>query len=160
MEILNAPENLSVIHNTLGLSEFFIPNEDDVIKQYDEIKLLLASEPIQTGQLDPATGQPAETPSVEIDPTFDNHPVEFEICRKWIISEAGRQTKIDNQAGYLNVLLHGKAHFQQIQMQQMQQQQAQMQAQQSKQGNVPNTKPDATKSGVPIKDEGNVHVQA
>jgi len=170
MEILNAPENLSVIHDALGLSEFFIPNEDDVIKQYDEIKLLLSSEPIPNPEAqDPMAMQMAavngmpppqpELPSVEIDPTFDNHPVEFEICRKWIISEAGRQAKQDNPSGYMNVLLHGKAHFQQIQMQQMQQAQAAEQ-ESSKQKNVPNTKADKTKDGPPIKDEGNVPANA
>jgi len=159
MEILNAPENISLIHEALGLVDFYVPNEDDVIKQYDEIKLLLASDPLPNpNDID---GTMPELPSVEIDPTFDNHPVEFEICRKWITSEAGRQTKMDNQAGYLNVLLHGKMHFQQIQMQQMQQQQAQLEAQSaSKQGNVPNAKADKTKSGVPIKDEGNVSTVA
>jgi len=157
MKILNAPENLSLIHETLGLADFFVPDEDDVIKQYDEIKLLLASEPIETGEVDPMTGQPVQLPSVEIDPTFDNHPVEFEICRKIIISEAGRQAKQDNPAGYLNLLLHGKAHFQQMQMQMMQQQ-----MQQQQQDNTPNAKADKTKDKTsgPIKDEGNVQTVA
>lgn len=158
MEILNAPENLPIIHETLGLSDFFVPDEDDVIKQYDEIKLLLSSTPLPNPN--DVDGTMPELPSVEIDPTFDNHPVEFEICRKWIISEAGRQTKMDNPDGYLNVLLHGKAHFQQIQMQQQAQQQQQMQMQaaskQSKQSNVPNEKRDKTKDEAPIREESDV----
>ena len=52
---------------------------------------------------------------MDIDPVFDNHALEFEICRKWIISEAGRQTKTDNPDGYKNVLLHGKMHQQAMQ---------------------------------------------
>ncbi len=104
--ILMAPENAGLIHDALGLVDFHVPNEDDVIKQNDEIQLLLNSEPLQTG--DP---QNPEVPSIDIDPIFDNSAVEFEVCRKWIISEAGRQAKTDNQNGYRNVLLHGKAHY-------------------------------------------------
>ncbi len=159
MEILNAPENAALIHEALGLVDFYVPNEEDVIKQYDEIKLLLSSEPLPNPQ--DVDGTMPELPSVEIDPTYDNHVVEFEIVRKWAISEGGRQTKTDNPAGYMNVLLHGKMHFQQIQMMQMQQAQAQAaQKSDSKQSNVPNTKADKTKNGPPIKEESNVPVTA
>lgn len=151
MEILNAPENAILIHEALGLVDFYVPFEDDIIKQYDEIKLLLASEPIPGDQPDPITGQPIELPSVEIDPDYDNNQVEFEICRKWAISPAGRQTKIDNPAGYKNVLLHGRLHLQVVQMQAMQQQQA-AQVEGDKSGNVPNTKRDKTKDEAPVGD--------
>ena len=125
MKMIATPENIPLIHEYLGLTDFYVPGEDDTIKQYDEIKLLLNSEPIQQPP-DPIMvqqalemGQPPppmqEVSSIEIDPIFDNHAIEFEICRKWIISEAGRQAKIDNEAGYRNVLLHGKLHFMQIQ---------------------------------------------
>lgn len=119
-EILMAPENIAILHDSLGLIDFYVPGEDDIIKQYDEIKLLLNSEPVQTG--DPEV---PEIASVEIDPDFDNHAIEFEICRKWIISEVGRQTKVDNEPGYRNILLHGKAHLTVMQERQMQEMQAQ-----------------------------------
>jgi ssDNA-binding Zn-finger/Zn-ribbon topoisomerase 1 len=106
LNILGAPENLPAIRNAIGLVDFFIPGEDDKDKQYDEIKLLVNSEPMPTG--DPMN---PEAPSVDVDMQFDNHQIEYEICRKWAISEAGRQTKIDNEPGYRNVLLHGKAHY-------------------------------------------------
>lgn len=128
MKIMSAPENVGLIHEALGLVDFYVPGEDDIIKQYDEIKTLLSSEPIpnpQFGQPDPETGEPdqnQELPSVDIDPMMDNHAVEFEICRKWATSEEGRQIKMNNEAGYRNVLLHAKEHFvtmhQQMSMQQ------------------------------------------
>lgn len=114
LAIIGSPENLPVMRDAIGLTDFFIPGEDDRDKQYDEIKILLNSEPIPTG--DPMM---PEISSVEVDPIYDNHGIEFEIVRKWAISEAGRQTKTDNPPGYKNVLLHGYMHYQQVQQQQM-----------------------------------------
>ncbi len=151
MKILNAPENLGQIHEYLGLVDFYIPDEDSVIKQYDEIKLLLNSEPIQTG--DPMM---PEMPSVEIDPLYDKHEVEFEIVRKWATSEAGRQTKTDNPPGYKNVLLHGNLHFQQVQqMMQQQQMQQQMMSQPGK-GATPGEKSKETNQEAPVMGDQNV----
>jgi len=112
LAVIGSPENLPQIRQAIGLTDFFVPGEDDRDKQYDEIKLLLDSEPMPN-PMDPAN---PEVPSVDIDPTFDNHAIEFEVCRKWIVSEAGRQAKMDNEAGYRNVLLHGKLHYMQMQM--------------------------------------------
>lgn len=144
MKIFSAPENITLIHEALGLNDFYVPGEDDIIKQYDEIKLLLNSAPIETG--DPMN---PEVPSVEIDPVFDNHAIEFEICRKWIISEAGRQTKTDNEPGYRNVLLHGTMHSQ-IMQQQMAQQSA----------GAPPEKPNQLNKEAPITGEQDVNSQS
>ena len=163
MEILNAPENAGLIHEALGLVDFYVPNEDSVIKQYDEIKVLLAGEPMDTGMPDPMTGQPQLLPSVEVDPDYDKHDVEFEIVRKWAASEAGRQTKIDNNPGYMNVLLHGRMHLQIMQQQMMQQQMAAaaQEAGPKKPGdNTPNEKRDKTNDEAPITGEANVPVNA
>lgn len=146
MEILAAPENLSIIHDALGLDGFYVPGEDDVIKQNDEIKILLNTAPIPTG-----SPEMPEVPSVDIDPIYDNHVVQFDVVRKWAISEVGRQAKIDNEAGYTNVLLHGKLHFMQIQMQY---QQPQVSGQES--GAVPNKKPNPKLDEAPITGEHNV----
>jgi len=158
LQILGSPENLGVIREAIGLDEFFVPGEDDVEKQLDEIKLLLASQPFPgMPQMDPNTGQQVmgqDTPSVEVDPDYDNHQVQFEICRKWIISEEGRQAKNDNQAGYTNVLLHGKQHLMFVQ-------QAQMAQQAPPDGNgAPNQeKPNTYDRKAPIKDDSNVQTQ-
>jgi hypothetical protein len=114
--VIGSPENLPQIRQAIGLIDFFVPGEDDRNHQYDEIKLLVDSEPMPN-PMDPMN---PELPSVDIDPMMENHAIEFEICRKWAISPAGQQTKQDNSAGYKNVLLHAKLHFEQIQMKMMQ----------------------------------------
>ena len=40
LAVLGTPENLPIIRDAIGLVDFFVPSEDDVEKQYDEIKLL------------------------------------------------------------------------------------------------------------------------
>lgn len=100
LAMLGSPENLPVIREAIGLTDFYIPGEDDRQKQYEEIKLLLNSEPISD-----------VIPSVEVDPDIDNHQVQFETCRIWLISDAGRLAKVENPEGYANVLLHAKMHL-------------------------------------------------
>ena len=110
LAIIGSPKNLPIVRNAIGLTDFFVPGEDDKDKQFDEIKMLLNSEPMPTG--DPMM---PEMPSVDIDPVYENHSIEFEAVRSWVVSEAGRQAKVDNEAGYRNVLLHGKLHYMQMQ---------------------------------------------
>jgi hypothetical protein len=164
LQIIGSPENLPIIREAIGLSEFFVPGEDDRNKQHEEINQLVNSQPMMVPpQVDPMQGQqmmqmgqmvppeamqPQELPSVEIDPEIDNHQIEFEICRAWLVSEAGRLAKTDNPEGYKNVLLHAKAHLQVMQMQQMQQQMAQ--------GAAPNEKPNED-TNAPIKGDQDVN---
>ncbi len=158
LAIIGAPENLPVIREAIGLDDFFVPGEGDREKQFEEIKLLLESEPMMDPMsmppegMDPEgmemgqMGQPSEIPSIEIDPDYDNHEIQFEIVKKWVISEAGRQAKVDNPGGYKNVLLHGKMHLMMIQ---------QMAALEQEQGSAPNEKPKKdTKE--PIKGDNDV----
>ncbi len=151
LKILGSPENLPIIREAIGLDDFFVPGEDDRSKQLDEIKLLLNSEPIPQ----PAVGPMGElvnneVPSVEIDPDYDDHQVQFEICRHWIISEEGRQAKTENPDGYRNVLLHGKLHLNEMQMEAMNEQMAQ-------QGNgSPNAEKPNKDTKEPIKGENDV----
>lgn len=112
LEIIGSPENLPIIREAIGLTDFYIPGEDDRQKQYEEIKELVNSEPIMSPMgVDPA-GEPIEEPmpSVEVEPDVDNHAVQFEICRIWLISAPGRMCKNENPEGYKNVLLHAKMH--------------------------------------------------
>lgn len=102
LQILGAPENLPIIREAIGLDDFFVPGEDAREAAYESIKLLLQSEPFP----DPMMGQ--EMPSLEIDPDFDDLDIIFEIVRKFANSEHGRQTKMENPAGYKNVLLWGR----------------------------------------------------
>src|SRR5215467_675491 len=148
LSILGAPENLPAIREHIGLTDFFVPGEDDVEKQYDEIKQLLNSQPIPTGN-----PKMPFYPSVEVDETFDNHSVEFEIVRSWVISEAGRQAKIDNPDGYKNVMLHGIMHKQAMIAQMPPPQPPQ---QPGKKGAPPAKKSRVSQQEAPIMGEGNV----
>lgn len=135
MQTLLSPENIPYIKKAIGLTDYVIPGEDDRQKQYEEIELLINSEPIQMPP-DPMMVQqammqgmppppPQSVPSIEADFDVDNHQLESDICRRWLVGDAGRLCKQENPAGYENVLLHMKMHKDmdsQMQMQQMMQQ--------------------------------------
>lgn len=131
---LQSPENIKNLTESIGLDDFVIPGEDDRQKQYEEIRILISTEPIIQPpdpievELAAEAGMPMppeqELPSVEIDPDLDNHDVEADICRTYLISEAGRLLKIENPAGYKNVLLHMKQHMEIIKQGMMEQQAA------------------------------------
>lgn len=104
MQALLNPENIPLIAQAIGLDDFSIAGQDDREKQYEEIKILLQSEPMPSPQ-------GPSIPSVDVEPFVDNHAVEAEICRKWLIGDAGRLAKIENPNGYQNVLLHMKRHI-------------------------------------------------
>jgi hypothetical protein len=127
MSALTAPENLNQLAQAIGLSGFMIPGEEDRNKQFEEIQLLLQSQPIMDPMnIDPMTGQPMEQPSIPIDNAIDDNQIEYDICRGWLIGDAGRLAKIDNPEGYRNVLLHAKAHMDAMMQGMMAQQQQQM----------------------------------
>ena len=153
LAILGSPENLPVIRQAIGLTDFFVPGEDDVLRQHEEIKLLLESEPIPNPEFNPMMpDQPQEFPSVEVDQDYDNHEVQFEIVRKWVLSDEGMFAKSDNPPGYKNVLLHGMMHKQIMQQEAMAQQM---------QGAAPAEQPDTTQTQeAPIQGEENVPAQA
>lgn len=121
LQFLMSPENLPKFQEFMGIPDIFIPGENDREKQYDEIVLLLDSEPIvqlpdemmvMQAQVSGQLPLPfMEHPSVEIDPMLDNHQIEFAVIREWLVSAVGRQAKIDNPKGYKNVLLHARDHY-------------------------------------------------
>jgi hypothetical protein len=53
---------------------------------------------------------PVMLPSIPADLEVDIHSLEADICRRWLVSDAGRLCKIMNPPGYENVLLHMKMH--------------------------------------------------
>lgn len=169
LAILGSPENLPVIRDALGLTDFYIPGEDERTAELEEITQLLNSEPqeippdpmmmmqAQVNGMPPP--EPERMPAIMPDEELDNHAFRFEIDKAWLVSEAGRQAKIDNPPGYENVLLHAKAHKQMDMMQQMQQamQQAQMNpAPPDEKGAVPGKKPNPKDKQAPIEEEGDV----
>jgi len=166
MAALMSPENMPYLKEAIGLNDFVIPNEDDRQKQYEEIQQLINSEPIVMPP-DPAMMQQAmmngmpppqaqPLPSVEPDPDLDNHALEADICRRWLVSDAGRLCKIDNPAGYQNVLLHLKAHQMIVQQQQMQQMMMQQQQQPGPRGGpTKQEKPPQRNAGVQMQGDQN-----
>jgi hypothetical protein len=141
LESLTSPENIKNLAEAIGLDDFIIPGQNDVDKQQEEIVALVNSEPIQQppseeqmlmavmqGQ-DPSQLPPTELPSVEIDYDLDNHQVEADICRAYLIGPAGRMLKLENPQAYKNVLLHMKAHLEAIKQKMMEEMQMQMMGQ-------------------------------
>ena len=140
VEAMADPENFPFIKAAVGLDQFVIPGEADRLKQYEEIDLLVQSSPLPEevpGEIipppvdeaglpigPPMEGPPQmiEVPSVEIDPDVDNNQIQADICRTWLISEAGQLCKKENPPGYKNVLLHMQMHVQVVNEEMMQQQ--------------------------------------
>lgn len=133
--MIMTPENIPYIKKAIGLSDFVIPGEDERNKEFEEIQLLIMSEPIEIPpdpmMMDQAmmSGMPPpppmRVPSIEPDFDTDNHMMAADFDRRWLISDAGRLCKLDNPLGYENVLLHMKLH-KDMGMQQMMQQQMMM----------------------------------
>jgi len=161
MQALVSPENINLLAEVVGLDDIKMPGEDDRLAQLEEIVQLLNSEPmiapeveqaVLAGAAPPEIVAEAGMPSVPIEPDVDNHEIHVRICRSWLISEAGRLAKIENPAGYENVLLHMKAHMQILAMQQAMQmeQEAAMNQESDTQGG-PGKK--GAKSGKPANDK-------
>lgn len=118
---LGAPENIQMLSDAFGLTDFTIPGAGDRDKQYEEIQLLSTTAPLSDTE-----------PSIMPEQDVDNHQIEAEICRNWLVGEKGRQCKIENEAGYRNVLLHLKMHMAMLAQLMNPQPQAQPQAQPNK----------------------------
>lgn len=164
IEILANPENLPLIYEAFGIPDLYIPGEDSRNKQYDEIKELLNTEPIeippdlmQMAEME-ANGRPLEPTFEASVPVgeFDNHQIELEICIKWLNSEAGRQAKNENPAGYENVMLHARAHKGAMML--LMQEQMLMNPAADGGGAAPLEKPNQLDKEAPITGDGDVQV--
>ncbi len=133
LELLWAPENRQILKETIGLQDFYVPGLQDREAELETIAILSTSAPMPV--VDPMSGapqpdpmnpmQPMEQPSIPVDPAVDNSEIGAEICKAYLISDAGRLLKVENPEGYKNVLLRLKMHqmfVQQNMMAQMQQQ--------------------------------------
>jgi hypothetical protein len=158
LQTIGAPENMPVLRESIGLIDFHLPGEDSRNKQHNEIKLLLQSEPIQQPP-DPMDMEmsamqglpeppPIEVPSVEIDPDFDRHDIEFQVIVSWINSDEGQLAKMENPAGYRNVLLHGRMHKQMLMPPPVEE------------GSAPTEKPNPKDKPAPIQEENDVNATA
>lgn len=160
---LGSPDNLPEIRKAIGLVDFTIEGEDDRQKQYEEINELVNSTSIslppnpmmmqQAMVMGMPPPPPQELPSVEIEPDVDNHQMHADICRRWLVSDAGRQARMDNIEGYKNVLLHLKMHKDIITQQMMQ---AAMNQSGAGMGSQPVEDPEKTP---PIKENSDVRTE-
>lgn len=159
---LASAENLPFIRKVVKMPEFKLPGEDDRQNEFEIIKELAMSEPImvppdplqqQIAMMQGMPAQPIEEPSIPVDPEVDNSIIGQEICRGWLVGEAGRLAKVENPMGYKNVLLRLRQHNQIIQQQQAQQLQQQIMIQQlSGKGNQPGGEKPANNDAKPPED--------
>lgn len=160
LEMLASPENLPIIYEAIGINDFSVPGEDSRNKQYEEIKILLNTEPLQQPndpmeiQIGEQMGEPQpemlESSSVPVE-EFDDHAIELQICIKWINSPAGQLAKSENPAGYANVILHAKEHKKILD-----EMMAAQQAAAAEQGAEKVASPKETDKEAPITGEGDV----
>lgn len=123
-QAMNDPENIPEIQRTLAWTNLKMPGRQDHEKQLFEIQGLIQSQPIETGMIDPMTGQPIQQPSIPIEPEVDNNDIHINTCRQYLTSTEGQFLKASNPAAYLNVMLHLREHLS-LQQQQLMQQQLQ-----------------------------------
>lgn len=116
-EVLNHPKNIEYGKQMTGLTKLHIPGEDDRIKQQKEIQQLIESQPTE---LEGGEGEePNLEPSIMPEREVDNHEIQAEECRDYLVSTEGMRMKEVNPMGYANVLLHLVAH-QQLAIEKMQ----------------------------------------
>lgn len=148
LNALTIPQNLPLFAKAIGLNSFVLPGEEDREKQIEEISVLSQAAPMDTGLPNSDGSGPQMVSSIEPELFVDDHGIQSRVCREWLVSETGRLCKINNKAGYQNVLLHLRAH-----MEAMQQLQALMGGAPSPDGN-PDEKgagnPNAPKNPAPI----------
>jgi hypothetical protein len=93
---LDDPTNIPVMRDLLlpSMDELQIPGEDRRQKMIETIRELLKQQPIADG------------PSIQPEPYVDD-PMDAGLILTWLRSEAGRKEKVDNPAGYANVVAFG-----------------------------------------------------
>lgn len=92
---LQHPQNTKFVTKALGNPDFFIPNNDDREKQYAEFADLLNGLEVEVKD-------------------WDNHGVESEVCRTFLIDEVGRILKRDNPEGWARIEEHMLAHMEKM----------------------------------------------
>lgn len=105
-EVLSQPNNAVLVKNGLGMRDIQIPGYDDRIKQQAEIQDMLNGIPVM------------------IDKLLDNHIIESEVCREFLISLPGRDLKNTNPPAYQSIYQHFVEHSQIAAANMMAQQQA------------------------------------
>jgi len=120
------PENTSLIARILGLSELYIPGDEDRNKTLINIMELAKAAPLPgMPTIDPVTGAQIpgpEMPSIQIEPAVDNIPVAIETIKAFLNSMVGIELKRTLPLGYRNVVAY-LTQYTTLQQQQMMQEQ-------------------------------------
>lgn len=101
---LSSPDNLEILSEALGLDDFNIPGRKDREREYQIIQQL-----IQSGPIPGPMGQLVST--IMPEQFVDNNNIGADICRTWLVSEAGQICKTENMPGYQNVVARLKGHI-------------------------------------------------
>lgn len=89
---LYSPQNSGILARALGFTDFVIPFAADRFKQLLEIQEILRGVQVQ------------------VDPDIDNHAIEFEVCRTWLLSDTGQTMKREQPEIYFAVQRHAIEH--------------------------------------------------
>ena len=104
------PENAKNIAQALAFVDFYIPGDDQRLKQRAEIKEMLTSEPDEGDGGEPMSAVP-------IDPDIDDHAVHVQVLRSFLASPEGLEIRKTNPAGFMNCMYHLKEHMMALQLQ-------------------------------------------
>lgn len=121
-QFLFSPDNRKVTLKYLGMEELSDLDSNQTLKQLMEIEQLLREEPIESGEIDPISGQPVKTSSVPVEPDIDDPEIHLRVIKTFASSPSGQEHKKQNPAGYENMLLHAKEHKAAMMQEQIQQQ--------------------------------------
>jgi hypothetical protein len=90
-EALFHPNNIPLLTKAMGAPDLYIPNSDDRAKQFAEFGDLLAGIPVKVND-------------------YDDHKVEAEVCRSFLISATGIMLKKQNPEGIVMIEEHFQEH--------------------------------------------------
>jgi hypothetical protein len=137
-QLLTLPKNMKVAKDAIGLTDFDIPQTDQIDKQLGEFEILMKSGPmpnpklVQAAQAVPQLVQqgappqameqltqamqqvPPKVSSVPINPDVDDSAVHADTCKEFLVSPKGRKMEHgspEEKAAYQNILLHMKEHL-------------------------------------------------
>lgn len=137
--VLGHPENIGTVTRQIGMGQLYIPGDDQRNKQLRENTVLMASEPVQTGQVQmDQLGKPVIGPdgmpqmqivsSVPIE-EFDDDTIHAEVLKALLVSDQGQYIKETNPPAFQNLVLHYNEHNTRLQMIAQQQMMQQMEMQ-------------------------------
>jgi hypothetical protein len=110
------PENIEIIYQTFGITDMYIPGEDQRNKQLYEISEMMIAQPIPMG-VDPLTGQEAfQPPQPSQIEMIDDDTIHMEVIKAFLNSTIGIDLKMTNPIAYQTIMMHYQMHMQNYQM--------------------------------------------